>query len=55
MFCSVSRLLLRRHDDFVLLQQIRSAVPGIPLSVNANMAPRLSGQDQLAKGLILPI
>lgn len=55
MFCSVSRPLLRRHDDFLLLQQIRSAVPGIPLSVDANMAQRLSGRNQLAKGLILPV
>lgn len=53
MFFSIYRLLLRLHDDFLLMQQmqlIQSAVPGIPLP----MAPRLSIQNQLAKGLILP-
>lgn len=45
MFFSICRLLLRLHDDFLLLwqiQSIQSAVPGIPLPVKTVivMAPR---------------
>lgn len=34
MFFRICRLLLRRDEDFVLLQQIQSAVLGIPLTIN---------------------
>lgn len=34
MFFRICPLPLRPHQDFLVLQQIQSAVPGIPLTIN---------------------
>lgn len=50
MFFRICALLLRPHDDFLLLQQIQSAVPGIPLTINTVMAPEAQRSESAGQG-----
>lgn len=60
MFFSICRLLLRLHDDFLLLRQIQSiqsAVPGIPLPVKTVivMAPEAQHSESAGQGSDPPL